>query len=362
MKIAFRVDSSLVIGSGHLMRCLTLADELKNAGLDVVFVSYPHLGSLHHLALEKGFKVFLLPLSENNTIGPIGDLAHSNWLGSYQESDAAQTLEVLSSENCNWMVVDHYGVDHRWHNLVRLKIPKTMVIDDLADRKHSCDILLDQNFYRNLDHRYDQLVPMSCTKFLGPKFALLRPEFYIWRKRIGRRVGPIKGVFVFFGGSDLTNQTLATLKELSSMQWQFNVNVVIGLSHPSKEEIAEFCTKKSWDLHIQTNKMAELMSQSDLAIGAGGVTSLERACMGLPSIVIAVAENQVETSVDLASKGAILYAGKLTEKYSERLRACLSEVFSDSERLSELSNVALNLMGPGESTWKDSIVPLIVRA
>jgi UDP-2,4-diacetamido-2,4,6-trideoxy-beta-L-altropyranose hydrolase len=181
-KILIRTDASVQIGTGHVMRCLTLADELRGRGAEVIFVCREFDGNLCGYIEEKGYIVHRLPVSDATEQGDqnieIG-LKHTAWLGADCQTDVEQVEEIIKDLESppDWLVVDHYALDERWEECLRSYCKKIMVIDDLADRPHNCDLLLDQNFYENLESRYDGLVPPQCKKFLGPKYALLRPEF-----------------------------------------------------------------------------------------------------------------------------------------------------------------------------------------
>jgi len=204
LKILIRTDSSVQIGTGHVMRCLTLADELRERGAEIVFVCRDFAGNLCGYIEEKGYIVqgyivHRLPVSDTPKQNTEGNLKHAAWLGADWQTDARQVEEIIKDFNTHpdWLVVDHYALDERWERYLRSYVKKIMVIDDLADRPHDCeviddladrphdcDLLLDQNFYENLESRYDGLAPSGCKKLLGPKYALLRPEFREERKNL----------------------------------------------------------------------------------------------------------------------------------------------------------------------------------
>ena len=193
MWIAFRVDATNQIGTGHFMRCLTLADELKKQGAQICFLSPNFPAHLNDMLVAKGMKY--MPLSLDAVQEPNDDLVHSNWLGTCQAQDAKRTIQALADQPWDWIVVDHYALDERWESAVRMSAKKIMVIDDLADRLHNCDVLLDQNFYANMQTRYSGKVPVDCQLLLGPSYALLRKEFKKLRERIEPRTGEIKRIY-----------------------------------------------------------------------------------------------------------------------------------------------------------------------
>ncbi len=304
MKIAFRVDASLHIGTGHIMRCLTLAEELKSKGNHVLFICREHSGNLCNLIVSRGFEVFSLrreqdtgvecsPKTENVFNKP--PLVHASWLGIEQENDADQTLAVLQADApWDWLIVDHYALDYRWESNMRKVADKIMVIDDLADRKHDCNLLLDQNYFHCPDDRYSDLVPGNCEMLLSPRYALLRPEFRKARKFCRMRGNGLARILIYFGGNDPDNLTGMTLGALNCPDLShLLVDVVIGFSNPHQKELEALVKQRPGiRLHIQPEGFIELMVRADLFIGAGGTTTWERLCLGLHSLVITVAKNQ----------------------------------------------------------------------
>ena len=310
--VAIRVDSSEQIGSGHLMRCLTLAERLRKDGADVHFISRDLAGSLHRLVEEHGFPLHLLPQHEENP-NLTGYVA---WLTVPQVVDAEETGEILSRmQPVNRLVVDSYALDAVWEQRLRPLVREIFVIDDLANRPHDCDVLLDQNYYREMRHRYDGLVPPACKLLLGPSHALLREEFYEAREKIGVRDGVLRRILVFYGGSDTTRETEKAIRALAQLQLpSVAVDVVVGGSNSHRAYIEELCAAHDFlHYHCQVSNMAELMAHADLCLGAGGTTTWERCFLGLPAIVTAVAENQIQVCEDCAEAGYICYLGRWDE-------------------------------------------------
>lgn len=201
-KIAFRADASIEIGTGHIMRCLTLAHELRNKGAQVYFICRKLEGDLHQYILNKGFCVFVLDGDGENTNFLSSEHgSYLNWLKYHWFVDAQQTNDILSQlPKCDWLIVDHYGLDNRWESALRKTVRKIMVIDDLANRMHDCDLLLDQNLYDNPNDRYKDLIPEHSLVKLGPKYAILRPEFHAAKKFSRKRTGEIERIFIFLVG------------------------------------------------------------------------------------------------------------------------------------------------------------------
>lgn len=307
--VAIRVDSSEQIGSGHLMRCLTLAERLRKDGTEVHFISRDLAGSLHTLVTRYDFALHLLPHHDTQT-----DLTdYAAWLTVPQTVDAEETGAVLHQiQPVERLVVDSYALDATWEKKLRPLVREIFVIDDLANRPHDCDILLDQNFYREIQHRYDGLVPSNCKLLLGPSHALLREEFYAAREKIGARDGVLQRILVFYGGSDATRETEKAIHALVQLQLSsVAADVVVGGSNPRRTYIKELCDSHRFlHYHCEVSNMAELMANADLCLGAGGTTTWERCFLRLPAIVTAVAENQIRICEDCAEAGYICYLGR----------------------------------------------------
>lgn len=309
MNVLFRVDSSGQIGSGHLMRCLTLAGQLKKQGAEIAFICRDLEGNLIELVKKQGYELYLLPRAtkEDALTG------YAAWLTVSQQRDAEETLAIIQKFSVvNRLVIDSYAIDETWEKLLRPYVQEIFVIDDLANRRHDCDVLLDQNYYLDKEHRYDGLVPESCKLLLGPEHALLREEFYEAKKHLRKRDGSIHNILVFYGGSDLTDETTKAIHALIELNLSgVTADVIVGASNRKKDRIRELCSQHEFlHYHEQVSNMAEFMNNADLMLGAGGTTTWERYFLQLPTIVTAIAENQVEICENCASAGVIYYLGK----------------------------------------------------
>lgn len=298
MNVVFRVDASVDIGSGHLMRCLTLAEALRPAA-NVVFVCRHLLPSLEQLLLDKGFSIRRLRAEAAEY--KVEELIHSHWLGTSQYKDAQDTVAAMKQiGKCDWLVIDHYGLDYRFETQLREYVGRILVIDDLADRIHNCDVLIDQNPYADMQTRYLGKVPDYCRCLLGTQFCLLREEFVRQREIRAPRLGVVRSILIYFGGVDRYNRTQEAVEAVLSVAGgllaarQMNVNVVVGAGHPAAGFLQALCTQEGMGFHIQTRNMAQLMSQADLAIGAGGISTFERLYLGLPALLTPIADNQRE--------------------------------------------------------------------
>jgi UDP-2,4-diacetamido-2,4,6-trideoxy-beta-L-altropyranose hydrolase len=304
VSVVIRADASLQIGTGHIMRCLTLAQALKENKAQVEFICRAHEGNLIGYIQQKGFKVHSLPILEPKTavLGLArleGEkvLAHSDWLGATQLQDADECKVILKKLNPDWLIVDHYAIDEIWQKELQGAHQKLMVIDDLADRRHECDLLLDQTFGRQLQD-YQKLVPDNCQMLLGSQYALLRPEFAQWREySLKRRKAPeFKTLLITMGGVDQNNVTGQVLEELRNCELPLDmeITVIMGGTAPHIEDVKSIAEKSPYKAKIMSNiaNMAEIMANSDIAIGASGATTWERCCLGLPSIQVELADNQ----------------------------------------------------------------------
>ena len=336
--IAIRVDASHQIGTGHFMRCLTLADALSQRGAQIRFISRHLPEYLQDMLRDKGYEFRMLESPANEKID---DLAHVHWLGTTQQSDAEEALQLLSDRTWDWSVVDHYALDACWESILRKTVQKILVIDDIADRQHDCDILLDQNFYADMDMRYSGKVPEHCRLLLGPRYALLRDEFRQLHKQVKPRSGPVKRIIVFFGGVDIDNYTGRAIEALVALNMNaLHVDVVIGAQHPYREQIQAACAEHGFTCYVQTNRMAELMAAADLAIGAGGSATWERCCLGLPTIAFSTADNQFRQINDAAVEG-LLYVPDTGEDFNGRLKNHLCSLSENNNLRKLISNRAL---------------------
>jgi len=347
MNIVFRTDSSFNIGSGHLMRCLTLADQLRARGGSVSFISRETIGNLCHLAEEKGYTVHRLAAPVDRTIEQPDDSAHLGGIDVDWQADAEETKTILRQDiqSVAWLIVDHYALDKRWDSAMRPFAKHIMVIDDLADRPHDCDLLLDQNLYANMDIRYKNLVPPQCIKLLGPSYVLLRQEFMEQRKKLRKRDGSAHRILICFGGTDKTNETAKTLNAILSLNREdIAVDVVIGIANPHSEELQRACAlRPDTTMYRQTNNMAALMVHADLSIGAGGTMTWERCFLGLPSIILVLAANQAESSDAVARAGAAWNLGWHVDVNSEQLAEAIAHALDQPLALLAMTNKALSL-------------------
>lgn len=325
-KVCFRVDASSDIGTGHVTRCLTLATQLASVGANVSFICRELEGNLIHLIEQRGFTVHRLPPVNSGWTPSAGEIHHAVWLGLPWQDDAAQTAEiVVESVPSTWMIVDHYGLDARWEKRFRSSGVKIAVIDDLLDRPHSCDLLLNQNLMPDLDSRYKALVPNDCTLLLGPSYALLHKDYGLLRPRSPARKGKVQRILVSFGGVDKDCLTEKTVQALLAIQLDdVHVDIVISSQSPQYGRISDaISASPTFHLYDRVPSLANLMLAADLAIGAGGTTNWERFCLGLPALIVTVAENQIEIADELAALDLIELLGRSEDLDQSKIAAAI---------------------------------------
>jgi UDP-2,4-diacetamido-2,4,6-trideoxy-beta-L-altropyranose hydrolase len=374
MRIAFRTDSSAVIGSGHVMRCLALAEEMKTVGANIRFVCREHPGNLIDLIEARpDIDVQRLPARPRSIKKPglikSNELAHSEWLGADWQDDATQTAEAISSisEPVDWLVVDHYAIDARWETTLRPLAHRIMVIDDLADRSHNCDVLLDQNLHHGLDERYDSLISFHCLRLLGPRYALLRPQFREQRAKLRIRDGAVRKLLIFFGGIDASNETSKALHSIEAIDdSNIDVDIILGPTCPHINAVRALTGNiPRVRLHINPGNVAELMSNADLAIGAVGATTWERCSVGLPSITISTASNQESSARAISDCGLAIYLGNGEAVTVDTIAAAIAELRNNPQRMRTMAAACMALVdGNGTSRVIRALdtMPIILRA
>tara|TARA_Y100000996_G_scaffold222605_1_gene175194 strand:- start:229 stop:1284 length:1056 start_codon:yes stop_codon:yes gene_type:complete len=298
-KIFIRTDSGVDIGIGHMMRCLSLAETLIKNDFEIHFISKKLNEKIHDLIVKKGYKIHTI--SENTDTQNI------------LEDDAIETKKIIMSYNdlSSWLLVDHRNLDIQWEKILRKYVQKIIVIDDLANKKHDCDILIDQNLYEKINERYQNLVPKDCKKLLGPKYALLRSEFSDIRKKSIKSRIKLENILISFGGTDPSNETHKVLEALKILNLEnIQIDVVTTSLNPFKDDIRQLCSSMTnANFHCDVDKIGVLMKTSDLAIGAGGSTTWERCCLGLPSLVSVISDDQLECTEIMDKNGYVIYLG-----------------------------------------------------
>lgn len=356
MRVVFRCDASLAIGSGHVMRCLTLADALQNRGGHCHFICREHPGNLVEYIKSRGHEVHSLPVvkPEGDPLGREShagkELAHASWLGGSQGLDADECKPIIRNLQPGWLVVDHYALDSAWENAFQSLHCKVLVIDDLADRMHSCDIVIDQNLGRQ-GQDYAHLVPGHCRLLTGPQYALLRPEFAHFREYSLKRRSSLglSHILISMGGVDANNATGAALEALKSCHLPpgCRVTVVMGATAPWLAKVREQVEQLPFltEVVVNVSDMAQRMADSDLAIGAAGSTSWERCCLGVPTLMVVLARNQEFIAQSLHNEGAAINLGDMIkESWLASLKEAVNDLAFNPERLAKMSRQAARVV------------------
>lgn len=353
MRIAFRTDASFDIGTGHVMRCINLAAQMRNRGFNPEFICCNLPGNLNQFLRGEGFTVFELPAThlDRKYCDP------KEWV----KADLLYTSEVLASgDSVDWLVIDHYQVNLEWERGVRKHTRKIMVIDDFSDKMHDCDVLLNQNYSEIGENFYASRVPRGCVLLLGPRYALLSPEYASRRSSLRVHSGLVRRLLVFFGGSDLFNMAGMTLRLLMEPQFRrLEVDIVVGANSSNYDELTKLAAgRRGITIHKSLPHLADLMLKADLAIGAAGITAWERLCLGLPSIVVDLAKNQIQSSEALYRSGLVYHAGDVAQLSKRKLQGVLTSALSNSANLQKICTTGQLLVdGKGSLRCLEVLLP-----
>lgn len=334
MRVLIRADASVRIGSGHVMRCLALAGALTQQGAAVAFACRTLPGHLCDWIEQRGF--VCLRLSATAVCSNVAP-----WY--VVERDDAVQLAETASDGWDWCVVDHYGLSAEWERQTSAICRFVLAVDDAANRAHVADVLLDQNLDWHYHADYRDLLPASASTLLGPDYALLRPEFAQLHLLAQPRLS-LRRILLAFGGGDADNETgriLGLLKNVLSREAQ--VSVVIGAAHPARQAVLAQCVEAGYECAVQVDDMAQRMLAADLAIGAAGLIAWERCCLGLPALMMTLADNQAGIAAALHAKGAALALGRAGEVTANQLAQALARCQQPGV-LAAMSRAALALV------------------
>ncbi|WP_010097565.1 UDP-2,4-diacetamido-2,4,6-trideoxy-beta-L-altropyranose hydrolase [Ornithinibacillus scapharcae] len=353
MHVVFRVDASLQIGTGHVRRCLTLAKELLERNVKVSFISRNLDGNLLEDIKKCTDTIIILPKLESN-------LNELDWYRIFWEIDAQESFAAMKSlATIDWLVVDHYGLDYQWEKWMKSLTKNILVIDDLANRAHDCQILLDQNLLVNMDSRYDGLVSSSTIQLLGPSYLLLEKDYNSIEAI--QEMGEIQRVLVSFGGSDPTGETKKVIQALTLLDRKdIQYDVVIGKFNPDREYIVKH-TRNMNNIVIfqQVPSLAPLMKKADLTIGAGGMTAWERIAMCLPSITIETANNQSDILNYLSMEGAIHHLGKSEDVTIKQIFLALQQLLDNPILINKMVKACIKIKDNFFITNENRVIKLL---
>ena len=353
MLIGIRVDASFKMGTGHVFRMLTLARKLECNKHKIVFICRELAGSLINLIADE-FSVIRLSKPETGSIANL-HCSHGNWLEVPYETEIAQVKQVLSiylsqyhQTKLDWLIIDNYAIEKQFHKALRTLCRHILQIDDLADRTHDVDILLDQNYYKASESRYDNYVSSATNRLCGPKYALLRDEFFQSRQKLMNYAQRLcnQRVVVFFGGIDLANETSKALLGLLTVESKDHFDVIIGINNPHRKHVEKLCANNQTrvTLHIQVKNIMDYFSNAYLYVGAVGATTWERCVLALPGIVCSVADNQIQLAEDLHDINGHCYLGLNSDLTTEHYAVAYQHFISKTELLHNQSFICGDLV------------------
>ena len=373
MNILFRVDSSFIIGTGHIMRCCNLALQLKNSGHNIIFISQSFPGNIIPKLLPH-FPVLAIPHSFDHN----PTLNTNTWLGDTIDNDIDKCYHALinSSDKTfnktfDLLIIDHYAIDSSWELAIKqkLNIKAILVIDDLHNRSHICDYLLDHSY--RTSNPYLTLTP-SHTKFLlGPSFCLLNPIFSQIKQlkdninktydeinnEINNKINDKKiiKINISFGGGDLHDLTYTIVETIINCEQIYIKNdiqydIVIGNLYINKNKLQTIINNHpNFHLYsdISYDQLGNLLLNTDLSIGAGGTSVYERCCLGIPSIIITVADNQICNATNLYDYGVITYLGHHDKWNKNDLISTINNYLNPNNNLLYQQSILCNLLVDG---------------
>ena len=344
MRIGFRVDSSSIIGSGHVYRCLTIATALSKRGNDIEFLTKCLPGNIISKIIECGFSVKILRFVANNKTDDANPYGR-RWLGCSIDEDLSEVRQIIGSTRYDWIVLDHYGLDEDWESGILEYTSNLMVIDDLRETSHNCTLLVNQNLGAD-EYYHSELKGVKCA-CLGTKFAIIRDEFRLLRNQsiLSRKNRQISKILISMGGVDKDNVTLLALNAIKDILEPLNINlrVVVGAASTSLEKINKFVRnhKLRCEIIVDANNMADLMKDSDIALAASGASMLERCVMGLPMLNFILAENQRNNAENIQALGAGITVWDYSQPdRTSKISNVFEEILLDQDRLNIMSTLA----------------------
>ncbi|MFN2448652.1 MAG: UDP-2,4-diacetamido-2,4,6-trideoxy-beta-L-altropyranose hydrolase [Candidatus Baltobacteraceae bacterium] len=316
MRAVIRADAAQQLGSGHVIRTLVLARALAARGATVTYAMREGDGDMREFVRAAGFRV-----------------------------DPAEPPDTASAP-VDLLVVDCYALGARYERSMRPYAKTIAVIDDLADRAHDCDVLIDQNVPGSGAGRYAGLVPAHARCLLGPRYALLREEFRPYWPGVRVRAS-LERILVAMGGFDAQNQTMKVLRAIGALRAAPAVDVVLPQDAPHAAQVRALCQERRYTYRGRAGNIATLMESADLCIGAAGMTTWERCAMGLPSIVITLAQNQFAGATFARECGAIQLLGDFSVVDEVAITRTMTRLQGDAAALSAMSSAARAVVGAG---------------
>ncbi len=345
MYVAFRVDSSLEIGFGHISRCLNLANQLKEHGYKSIFVINSNNNLVTNLIKKNNHIVKNLKIKKNKSYA--NSRGFKSWLKHSWQDDAALTIKKIESFSILALIVDHYALDYKWERKLRLLTDQIIVIDDLDNRKHDCNILVDHNYRTPSGDPYQQNLLRKSKKLIGLDYALIDPIYSKYKKQFQNK--KIKNILVSFGGADKYSLTELIIDNLSDKYFDnFKIKIVIGINNINEAIIKKKCRKfNNIKIYKAPKNLAKLLFNSDLVIGALGTSLWERMCVGVPSIVIASGEDQKLFAESLNKEGFIKLLGFADQINKVNVKSSLKRLLLKNYNKSNIVQLQKHVDGNG---------------
>ncbi len=336
IQVACRVDSSPHIGEGHFRRCLLLANQCATKGVH--------------------FEFFCRELTPNNSRQLEQSSFRLTWLPetTSRQQDADALLHILRQRKSvpNLLLVDSYLLDGKWEEIFHNLIPSVVVLDDLADRPHHCTTLIDPSPLR-VKTDYLHLVPPGTRLLLGADYTLLQNNFAAYHQvfRDGRQEKKQNLIHLFFGATDPANHTFVYAKLLLENLADVTVKVAAGPDYPFAETLAALHLEyeKRLQYTIGVDDMAAHMAECQLAIGAPGTATWERICLGIPQLLLATNDNQINILQRLHNAKFCHYLGKADSCSPHSILEVTNRLLTDENQRRKLLINCPKIDGKGAS-------------
>ena len=335
LNIVFRVDSSDIIGTGHVIRCLNLADYYENYNIEFICKDLPY-NLIENIS--KKYKVNIIKLQDNSKINS----NINSWLGEPWENDCKKTIDIIKKKNIDWIVIDHYNIDHKWENMIKPYVKNIMVIDDYTNRKHNCNILLNQQVDYNLGKKlYKNTINENCKLLLGNKYIIFNKKFFGILDKIQRKK-KINRINIFMGGSDPDNITLKIIEICvninKNLENKIIFDVIIGKSNKYKEIIKKKCNNlQNFNYYYDLPFIGNILLKADLCIGAAGGTSYERCLLRIPSLIILTADNQFTVINKFIEANVCDFIGTFKDNFKENILKKINYYIENFDKILEMS-------------------------
>ncbi|MGE5403937.1 MAG: UDP-2,4-diacetamido-2,4,6-trideoxy-beta-L-altropyranose hydrolase [Candidatus Saccharibacteria bacterium] len=346
MRVVFRVDASPTIGSGHVMRCLALAQECKAQNMSCLFITSTNSPLLTKRLHQEGFEIVETPFI-------------------YPDYRDLQTTQlILKDRPGSWLVADGYHFDRVYQEQLKKSGCRLIVVDDNAELDHYyADVILNHNVH-GTDLSYD--CEPDTRLLLGNRYALLRQEYRCWQGWQRDIPATARKILVTMGGADPQNTTSKVIEAVTSVDQNFKIKVVIGSTNPHFKELQMMLDDIDNDVQMICNAqdMSELMAWADIAVSAGGVTAWEMAFMGLPNLIIVLAENQIGNVDKLTALGAARNLGWHENLTAQTIADNLEEIICDQYMRDDMSHKGRMLIdgnGPARVLMKMMEEPIWLR-